>query len=116
MKIAERKKNMYRITTVCRAGVGTSAFAKKLVQAAVDELGYNLRDFQINCEEVNMARGITNGLIVTQKVLLSKMPEPHGNLDGVIGVESIVKDVEALKTKIAPYLEEAEKKGKIHKK
>lgn len=107
---------MYKITTVCRAGVGSNAFAKKLVQTAVSELGYNLREFQINCEEINMAKGITSGLIVTQKVLLPKMPEPHGNLDGVIGVESIVKDVEALKEKIGPYLEEAEKQGKIHKK
>ena len=106
---------MFKITTVCRAGVGTSAFAKKLVQTAVSELGYDPKQFAINCDEVNMAKGIRDGIIVTQTTLLPKMPQPHGNLLGVIGVESIVKDVDALKEKIAPYLADAEAKGLIHK-
>ncbi len=105
----------YKITAVCRAGVGTSAFAKKLIQTAVKELGYDPRQFIIDCNEVMFARGIREGVIVTQKTLLSSLPQASGKLDAVIGVNSIVKDVEALKAELGPVLEKAEAEGKIKK-
>ncbi len=105
----------YKITAVCRAGVGTSAFAKKLIETAVTELGYNKRQFIIDCNEVMFARGIREGIIVTQKTLLKSLPEPSGKLDAIIGLDSIVKDVEALKTQLKPVLEKAEAEGKIKK-
>ena len=104
----------YRITTVCRAGVGTSAFAKKLVQDAVEEMGYDRSQFLIDSNEVMFAKGIRDGVIITQTVLLDKL-KANEKVDAVIGLDNIIRDKEQLIEQLTPVLAAAEAAGKIKK-
>ncbi len=107
---------MFKIMSVCNCGIGTSAFSRGLVLKVLEELNYDLRDFKVECTEVMGIRGVKADVLITQKTLLPKMPEPDGKLRGVIGLTSLVKDKEGLMEQLVPILEQAEAEGLIHKK
>ncbi len=109
---------MYKVTAVCNAGVGSSAFCKGLIQKAAKSLGYKASDFSIDCTEIMGSKGLRVDLIVTQKTLLEKVTknvQNGGSNTPVVAVASLVSDIEAMAEAIGPYLKKAEEAGKIHK-
>lgn len=109
---------MYKITAVCNAGVGSSAFCKGLIQKAAKSLGYKISDLNVDCTEIMGSKGLRVDLVVTQKILLEKVAKNvknGGSSTPVVGVASLVSDIEAMAEAIGPYLKEAEAAGKIHK-
>ena len=109
---------MYKVTAVCNAGVGSSAFCKGLIQKAAKSLGYRPSDFMIDCTEIMGSKGLKVDLVVTQKTLLEKVEKnvhSAGSSTPVVGVASLVSDIEAMAEAIGPYLIKAEEDGKIHK-
>lgn len=109
---------MYKITAVCNAGVGSSAFCKGLIQKAVKSLGYNAKNFSIDCTELMGSKGLRVDLIVTQKTLLEKVTKNvtnGGSSTPVVGVASLVSDIESMAEALRPHLIDAERAGKISK-
>lgn len=106
---------MLYIVTCCHCGVGTSAFSRKLVYDAVEELGYKKEEVKVECTEILSVKGMKPDVIVTQKVLMSKMPPVGGKLKAVIGVKSLVKDKESMIEGLRPVLEQANQEGLISK-
>lgn len=104
---------MFYIVTVCNCGVGTSAFSRKLVSDAVEELGYNKSDVKVECTEIIGVKGLKPDVIVTTKVLAKRMPQPGGKLRAVIGVKSLVKDKDGMKESLKPILDQAHEEGLI---
>ena len=106
---------MYKITTVCNAGVGTSAFARSLIESAVTELGYDKSDFLVECTDISGASGLAVDLIVTTPSIIDRIPPGFGKPVPAITVKSLVSGTEEMKAALTPYLEEAVTKGKIQK-
>ena len=107
---------MYRITAVCNAGVGSSAFCKGLIQKAVKMLGYKTSGIMIDCTELMGSKGLKVDLVVTQKTLFEKVTKnvvSGGSNTPMVGVASLVSDIEAMAEAIGPHLKEAEASGKI---
>ena len=64
---------MYKITTVCVAGIGTSMIARDIVSKAVEKLGYG-GQVSVEACELGSAGSLDCDLIVTSKELGDKIP------------------------------------------
>lgn len=106
---------MYKIMAVCNAGVGTSAFAKGLIETAIKELGYNVKDFKVECTELAGSGALKVDLIVTVETLKDRIKPSFGDPIPIVPVKSLVSGTEEMKEAIGPYLEAALAEGKVSK-
>lgn len=95
---------MYKITTVCVAGIGTSMIARDIVSTVVKKLGYG-NSVSVDACELGSAGSLDCDLIVTSKDLADKIPPSFIRPIPVIPVSSIVDEKE-ITAAIKPILEE----------
>lgn len=108
---------MLKITAICGCGIGTSVFAKTLINSCCEELGYDTSCLSVNTDELGATRGVTSDIVVTSAGLYDRVAEllkdkPYVN---VISVENICSGKDELREKIAPLFEKFEKEGKLDK-
>lgn len=94
---------MYKIATVCVAGIGTSMIARDIVSNAVKKLGYE-GSVSVNACELGAAGSLDCDLIVTSKDLASKIPSSFIRPIPVVSVASIV-DETGITAAIKPILD-----------
>ena len=94
---------MYKITTVCVAGIGTSMIAREIVSKAVEKLGYG-GQVSVDACELSSAGSLDCDLIVTSKELGDKIPPSFIRPIPVIPVSSIV-DEAGITAALKPVLE-----------
>lgn len=95
---------MYKITTVCVAGIGTSMIAKDIVSRVVEKLGYG-QQVSVDACELGSAGSLDCDLIVTSKELGDKIPPSFIRPVPVIAVSSIV-DEAGITEALRPVLEQ----------
>ena len=109
---------MIRITAICGCGIGTSVFAKTLINESCDELGYDTSDLNVNTDEIGATRGVTSEIVVTSAALYDRVSEllQDKSYVNIISVENICSGKDELKEKIAPLFAKYAEEGRLGKK
>lgn len=82
---------MYKIATVCVAGIGTSMIARDIVSSVVKKLGYG-DSVSVDACELGSAGSLDCDLIVTSRDLADKIPPSFIKPVPVLPVSSIVDE------------------------
>jgi len=82
---------MYKVVTVCVAGIGTSMIARDIVSNVVKRLGYG-KQVSVDACELGAAGSLDCDLIVTSKELADKIPPSFIKPIPVVSVSSIVDE------------------------
>ena len=98
---------MYKIMTICVNGVGTSIMAKKLVSNSITELGYNIKDIEIDEASLSKVESVSCNLIITTSGLSERIPASVKSHIDVISVVNMISGKEKMKEALRPYLEKA---------
>lgn len=102
---------MLKIYAVCASGIGTSLFARKLIEDSIRDLGYDLDHFRISCVGFQETTGLNADLFITGSTIAKNIVDQPGTEKVV--VKNMINDKEGMKTALAPVLEKAKEAGKI---
>ena len=86
---------MYKIMTICVNGVGTSIMAKKLVSNSISELGYNIKDIEIDETSFSKVETVSCDLLITTAGLGERIPD--SDFEKIIGVLNNLKELYRLR-------------------
>ena len=107
---------MYKIMTICVNVVGTSIMAKKLVSNSISELGYNIKDIEIDETSFSKVETVSCDLLITTAGLGERIPDSVRSHIDVVTVVNMISGKEKMKEALKPYLEKAANDGLISKK
>ena len=83
--------------TICVNGVGTSIMAKKLVSNSITELGYNIKDIEIDEASLSKVESVSCNLIITTSGLSERIPASVKSHIDVISVVNMISGKEKMK-------------------
>ena len=104
---------MVNIYAVCASGIGTSLFARKLINDSIKDMGYNLEDFNVSCIGMQEAVGTNADMFITGSTIANNLPKKDG-VDIVV-VSNMINDKKGMIEALTPLLEKYLEQGRVHK-